>query len=116
MNLYHCMIDLKDDAKAIGFAAALDRWIEYLSAQGLVGQWRLLRRKLNLSADSCRDFLLEVEVADLAALDALFRHACGRSDEVDRMYHQVHAMIARVDCGLYRVFPDPERVERAAIL
>lgn len=116
MNVYHCMIDLKDDAKAMNFAAALEKWMAYLSDQGLVGSWRLMRRKLHLGADSCRDFLLEVEVDGLAALDILFYHACGRSDEVDRLYSQVHGMIGQLDCGLYRSFPDPERVERAALL
>jgi hypothetical protein len=38
-----------------------------LQRRGTIRSWRLLRRKLNLAADSCRDFLLEIEVEDGAA-------------------------------------------------
>jgi hypothetical protein len=116
MNLYHCFIDLKDGQKALAFAHALGNWMEYHKAQGTILGWRLLRRKLNLAADSCRDFLLEIEVRDLAQLDEAFRLVSRRSDEVDRLYGQITPMIARVEYGLYRPFPDPERAERVALL
>jgi len=116
MNLYHCMIDLKNDAKAMPFAKALEDWMTYLAETGHVGNWRLMRRKLNLTSDAHRDFILEIEVASLDALDSLFRQVCSKSDDVGALYDRVHQMIARVDYGLYRPFPDPERVERAAIL
>ena len=116
MNLYHVMIDLKDDAKALTFAKALDDWLDYLQAEGKILSWRLLRRKLNMASDSHRDFLLEVEVERLAQLDDMFRHIGQASDDVDRLYYPVHAMIAAADYGLYRPFPDEERVERVALL
>jgi hypothetical protein len=34
MNLYHCMIDLKDDAKALAFAQALGAWMDCLKGRG----------------------------------------------------------------------------------
>ena len=116
MNLYHVMIDLKDDAKALAFAKALDDWLSYLNGQGMIGDWRLMRRKLNLAAASSRDFLLEVEVARMAQLDEMFRHISQHSDEVERLYYPVHQMIARADYSLFRPFPDPERAERVALL
>ncbi len=116
MNLYHCFIGLKEGAKALAFAAALDNWMEFLKSQGAILNWRLLRRKLNLAADTHRDFLLEIEVTDLAMLDEAFRLVSRRSDTVDRLYSQVTPMIEQVEYGLYRPFPDPERVERAALL
>ena len=116
MNLYHCMIDLKNDAKAIVFASALERWMEHLLAEGLILRWRLLRRKLNLASASHREFVLEIEVQGLAALDDLFGHACSRSADVSELYEKVHGMVETVEYGLYRPFPDPERVERVAIL
>lgn len=116
MNLYHCMIDLKNDAKAIVFASAVERWMDHLKAEGLVRDWRLMRRKLNLSSDAHRDFLLEVEVEGLAALDRVFAYTCSHAEPVEDLYEQVHRMIETVDYGLYRPFPDPERVERAALL
>lgn len=116
MNLYHCMIDLKDDAKALPFAAALDDWMVFLAGHGLVSNWRLLRRKLNLASDAHRDFLLEVELDGLRDLDALFSFVSSDADGVDELYSRVHQMIKTVEYGLYRPYPDPARVERAAIL
>lgn len=116
MNLYHCMIDLKSDARAISFALALDAWMTLLRDQGRIGTWRLLRRKLNLAGDGCADFLLEIEVEDMAQLDAAFRFLGQADDDAIRRYDQMHQHIARVDFGLYRPYPDPERAERLAIL
>jgi hypothetical protein len=95
MNLYHCMIDLDHEAKALSFARALDDWMGLLQRRGTIRSWRLLRRKLNLASDSCRDFLLEIEVDDLAQLDRAFRLLGQPDDEVAAAYGQVHRMVAR---------------------
>lgn len=116
MNLYHCFIDLKQDAKALAFAAALENWMEFHKAKGTIQTWRLLRLKLNLASDCHRDFLLEIEVRDLGQLDEAFRLVSSRSDQVDALYSQITPMIDRVEYGLYRPFPDPERAERVALL
>jgi hypothetical protein len=117
MNLYHCMIDLKDDAKALAFAQALDHWMEHLKSKGVIERWRLMRRKLNLASDAHRDFLLEVEVKDLAQLDQAFRLVGSDKDEaVERLHRQVHLMVAKSDFGLYRPFPDTERAERMGLI
>ena len=116
MNLYHVMIDLKDDAKALAFAKALDDWLSYLMGQGKIGPWRLLRCKLGMSSGAHRDFLLEIEVERLAQLDDAFRHVAQHSDEVERLYYPVHQMIARAEYGVFRPFPDEDRAERVALL
>jgi hypothetical protein len=116
MNLYHCMIELKSDAKALAFSAALDAWMTHIQERGMIRDWRLMRRKLNLAADSCADFLLEIEVEDLTQLDKAFRLLGASDDETARKYTQVHQLIAQAQFGLYRPFPDPERVERLALL
>jgi hypothetical protein len=116
MNIYHCMIDLTDDAKPLSFAHALSQWMDYLQGAGLIENWQLSRRKLNLASGSHRDFLLIIEVTRLDQLDSLFRHVSSASDEVERLYDPLHRMIKTADFGLYRPYPDPERVERVAIL
>lgn len=116
MNLYHCSIDLKDGTKALAFANAVELWMDYLKERGKIKAWRLLRRKLGLAADSCRDFLLEVEVEDLAQLDQAFRTLEEKDEEVERLYFNVNALIANSEIGLYRPFPDPERAERMALI
>lgn len=116
MNLYHCMIDLKTEARALVFAMALDAWLSHLRDKGRIGDWRLLRRKLNLAGEGCADFLLEIEVADLAQLDAAFRYLGSGDDDAIRLYDQMRQHIGRVEFGLYRPFPDAERVERMALI
>lgn len=116
MNLYHCMIDLKQDAKALTFSLAVETWMSHLVAQGVVESWRLLRRKLNLASDCHSDFMLEIEVRDLSQLDQAFRLSGSHNEEVERMHRSVHDLIARSQIGLYRPFPDPERSERMALI
>lgn len=116
MNLYHCMIDLKDDAKALPFSHAMRAWMEHLKEQGVIENWRLMRRKMSLSSDAHRDFILEIEVTKLDQLDQAFKYVSSASDSVERLHSLVSTMIATSEIGLYRPFPDPERVERISIL
>ncbi|PWE29209.1 hypothetical protein C4N9_10400 [Pararhodobacter marinus] len=116
MNVYHCMIDLKPTAKALTFAHALDQWLSLLQREGRILTWRLMRIKLRLGGDDCADFLLEIEVEDLAMLDAAFRYLGRANEEAVELYEQMHQHIQHVDTGLYRPYPDPERVERMSLL
>ena len=116
MNLYHCSIDLRDTAKALAFAAAVEAWMTHLQEQGAIGSWRLCRRKLGFGAPQSRDFLLEIEVRDMTQLDEAFRMACTSDETVERLYTTVHQMVGVVDVALYRPFPDPERAERMALI
>jgi len=116
MNVYLCQIDLKKDAQALLFAQALDNWMNHLQEAGVVGTWVLLRRNLNLAADCYRDFLLQIEVADLAQLDQAFRWVGQQGDTADSLYSRMHDMIEQVEFGLFRPFPDPERAERLALI
>jgi hypothetical protein len=116
MNLYHCMIDLRHDAQALSFAAALSQWLGLLQEEGRIGDWRLFRRKLNLAGPGCADFLLEIELDDLAQLDAAFHYLADADDDARRRYAQMQQHVAHVEYGLYRPFPDPEGAERLALI
>jgi hypothetical protein len=116
MNLYHCMIDLKHDAKALIFASALEQWLALLQERSRIGAWRLYRRKLNLAGPGCADFLLEIELEDLAQLDDAFRFLAEADDDALRRYEQMRQHVAHVEYGLYRPFPDPEGAERLALI
>ncbi|MDP2740898.1 MAG: hypothetical protein Q8O82_19870 [Pseudorhodobacter sp.] len=116
MNLYHCMIELKSDAKALTFAGAVEAWMAALLETGDVLGWRLLRRKLGLASGQHTDFLLEIEVEDLAGLERAFRSAGQCNDSVARHFELMHAMIGRLETGLYRPFPGQEHRERIALI
>ncbi|MEM7472179.1 MAG: DUF6614 family protein [Pseudomonadota bacterium] len=116
MNLYQCNIDLRDDAKAVQFAVAVEAWMLHLKEHDVIEDWRLCRRKLGFGAPQARDFLLEIELEHLAQLDEAFRLTGSGNEEVERLYGSVHQMVREVDTALYRPFPDPERMERMALI
>ena len=116
MNFYHCSIDLRDDSKALAFAAAVEVWMEHLKSGGVIVSWRLCRRKLGFGAPRARDFLLEVEVENLTQLDQAFRFTANGGEQVERLYTTVHQMVGEVDIALYRPFLDAERAERMALI
>ncbi len=72
MNIYHCEIDLRDNAKALVFAVAVEAWMEHLLSQKVILGWRLCRRKLGFGAPQSRDFLLEIELKDMPSLIRCF--------------------------------------------
>lgn len=116
MTTYHCMIDLKPTANAIAFAHAVQNWFEMLKSAGKIESWQLQRRKLHLAGPGFGDFLLSVELHDLAQLDLAFGHLGEHQDVSLRAYEQMHGMIERCEVGLYRSFPDPVKAERLALI
>ncbi|MBP1804269.1 DUF6614 family protein [Rubellimicrobium aerolatum] len=116
MNLYHCMIELKQDAKALAFSAAAEAWLSRLQSRGIIVGWRLLRRKFGLASGPHTDFLLEIEVEGLSQLDSAFRALASGEDDDERRYNQFHQMIGRAEVGLYRPYPDPSQRERIAFI
>jgi hypothetical protein len=110
------MIALKDDAKALAFAQALEAWMNHLKEAGVILSWRLMRRKLNLAADCFADFLLEIEVDGLVQLDKAFHLTGTHDDDVERLHRAVHDLVGEVHFALYRPYPDLERAERMALL
>ncbi len=116
MNLYTASFDLKNDDKALSFAKSLDDWLSHLQAQGVIRCWRLYRQKLNLASGNHRDFLLEIEVENMAQLDDAFRALAKKDEGLDQLYRAVHHEILAADFALYRPFPDEERAERISFL
>ena len=116
MNLYHSMIELRPEARALAFAAATKGWMDYLQGRKLVVDWRLLRRKFGLAAGPHTDFLLEIALPGIATLENAFSELAEIDEEARRRYDQMHGMIAHVDSGLYRPYPDPAQRERIALI
>jgi hypothetical protein len=116
MNLYHCLIELQQDSRALAFAKATDTWMTHLKDRHLISGWRLMRRKFGLASGRHSDFLLEIEIDGMAALDAAFSALAMADDDATRHYEQMHKMIATVEVGLYRPYPDPAQRERIALI
>lgn len=116
MNLYHCMIDLRPEAHALAFAKAASAWMDHLRAQGIVADWRLMRRKFGLASGPHSDFLLEIDIPGLHALDDAFAHLAHADETANQCYEQMHGMIAHAETGLYRPYPDAQPRERIALI
>ncbi len=116
MNIYHCLIELKDGARALAFAAAVEAWMSYLKSKGLIRDWRLMRRKFGLASGNHTDFLLEIDITSLADLDRTFSALADVDDLAERRYDQMHQMIATMSVGLYRPYPDSAQRERIALI
>lgn len=116
MNIYHCMIELRDGARALAFAAAVQAWMNYLKSQGLIVDWRLMRRKFRLASGGHTDFLLEIDVGGLAALDDAFAALSAPDTEAEQKFDLMHNMIGTLEVGLYRPFPDASQRERIALI
>ena len=116
MNLYHCMVELKSGDRALQFAAAADAWLGHLKSENIITDWRLLRRKFGLASGQHTDFLIEIEVESMSALEKAFSQLSKMDDEHTRRYEFMHSLIGSLNVGLYRPYPDPEQRERIALL
>lgn len=116
MNIYHCLIELRPEARALSFAHTAGLWLDHLASLELVSGWRLMRRKFGLASGRHTDFVLEIEIQGMAALDEAFTALADADDHAVKLYEQMHAMIYSVEIGLYRPYPDPKQRERIALI
>lgn len=116
MNVYHCLIELKSGARALSFAHSVELWLDHLTKLQLVSGWRLMRRKFGLASGRHTDFVLEIEIEGLAALDDAFTALADADDDAVQLYEKMHAMIESAEIGLYRPYPDPAQRERIALI
>ena len=116
MNLYHCMVELKDPDRSLEFAAAASTWFDYLSEKKMITSWRILRRKFGLASGHHTDFLLEIEVENMAELERAFSELSTLDDDAYQKYTRFHDKIAEMKTGLYRPYPDPQQRERIALV
>ena len=116
MNVYHCLIELRTEARALSFAHAVGLWLDHLVKLELVTGWRLMRRKFGLASGRHTDFVLEIEIKGMAALDDAFTVLADADADAVQLYEKMHAMIESAEIGLYRPYPDPAQRERIALI
>jgi hypothetical protein len=109
VNVYHIWCNLKPGVGDLEFSERLGAYLGHLKAEGLIGDWRLMRRKLGLAPPSLGEFHVMVEVADLGQLDAAFTRVAGRGEPVEGLHFGVNSLVSDAMFALYRDFPDPVR-------
>ena len=116
MDVYHIWCDLKPGTSDLGFSEKVLAYLDHLKDQGLIGGWRLTRRKLGLGPAAIGEFHVMIEVRDLAQLDAAFQRVAGRGEPVEGFHFGVNSLLQNAVFALYRDFPDPVRVDRGTAL
>lgn len=109
MDIYHAWCDLKPGVKDVAFSAAATKYLGHLQEQGLIGGWRLARRKLGLGLAELGEFHLMIEVKDLAQLERAFVAVAGRTEPVEGFHFGVNSLVRNARFALYRDFPDAFR-------
>jgi hypothetical protein len=109
VNIYHVWCNPKPGVGDIAFSERLAAYMDHLKAEGLIENWRLLRRKLGLAPKGLGEFHIMIEVKDLAQLEAAFERVAGRSEPVEGFHFGVNSLVEDAVFALYRDFPDPVR-------
>ncbi|HEY8121907.1 MAG TPA: DUF6614 family protein, partial [Myxococcota bacterium] len=81
-----------------------------LAQRGEIASYRILRRKLALGIPEVGEFLVIIEAENLAQLDRAFASVSTRSGPIEALHAAVNQRVRDLRAGLYRDFPDPQRV------
>ena len=106
MDIYHVWCDLKQSGRDLEFRADLDRYLDQLRDDGLIGRYRVTRRKLGLGPKELGEFHIQMEVRDLAQLDDAFRYIVAGRNEIGPLHEAVYSSVKNLTFALYRDFPD----------
>jgi hypothetical protein len=109
MDIYNAWFDLKPGVSDTEFSDRLGAYMDHLKNDGLMQGWRLMRRKLGLSAAPVGEFHLMMEFSGLAQLDQAFNRVGARREPVETVHFGVNSLVQNVMFALYRDFPDAMR-------
>jgi hypothetical protein len=109
MDIYNAWFDLKPGVSDMEFSDRLAAYMDSLKNDGLMQGWRLMRRKLGLSAAPVGEFHLMMEFTGMAQLDQAFGRVGSRREPVESVHFGVNSLVQNVQFALYRDFPDPMR-------
>ena len=115
MNIYHCMVALKDPGASFGFSAASEAWFEYLCGEDLIKSWRLMRRKLPLASGAETDFIIEVELEREDMLAHTFPETADASPAAPHYFERLQVMIHQMHIGPYRPYFEYDQRERVRL-
>jgi len=110
MDHYHIWFDLKDTRQDLIFCQHLTAYLNSLKADGRIAHYRLARRKLGFGPQELGEFHCDIEAANLSQLESAFDVVARRSGELETLHARVFSMVTHFRSGLYRDFPDPQRV------
>jgi len=107
---YHIWCDLRPGAKDLEFVAAVDAMLGHLQGLGKLEGHSIARRKLGFGPESIGEWHVDIRTKDLAQLEDAFDHVTPRTGEMERLHAAVWSKVTNFKSGLYRDFPDENRV------
>ena len=110
MDIYHSFFNLKPGIGDLEFVEHARAYFEHLKAEGLLADYRIMRRKLGLSGVDLPEFHIMLEFEGMAQLDATFARVAARSEPIESLHHGVNSRVKDASFALYRDFPDEVRV------
>lgn len=110
MQHYHMWFNLIESHRDLEFAANVRAYLDFLKGRGLIRAWTLTRRKFGFAPPELGEWHVVVSTENMAELDGAFGLVATRDGEVERLHRPVYSMVKDFKSGLYRDFPDPERV------
>lgn len=110
MDTYAIWFDLAPGARDLELVDAMNGWLGALRDLGTVESWTLERRKFGFGPDGLGEFHVRIHFRDLAQLDEAFQVAAVRDGSKERLHIEVFSRVTNFRSGLYRPFPDPQRV------
>ncbi len=111
MQYYQMWCNLVDSRRDLEFCRNVDAYLGHLKAAGRIEGFRVTRRKFGFGPDGLGEFNVTVWTRDLTQLDEAFSMVAPRTGELERLHAGVYSMVTDFRSGLYRDFPDPERVQ-----
>ena len=111
MNYYEIWFNLRDTHKDLEFARAVDAYLGLLKREGRIADFRLARRKLGFGPPELGEFQITICAENLAQLDSAFDAVARRSGELEKLHAAVYSMVTDFRAGLYRDFPDRQRMD-----
>ncbi len=111
MDHYHIWFNLKPGIKDIDFSKNLDAYLGKLKQDGNIVDFQLSKRKLGFGPSELGEYHLDIQVEDMAQLDAAFFAASERTAPIEPLHFAVNQYVTDFKAALYRNFPDPHRKE-----
>ncbi len=110
MDHYHVWCDLRQGVKDLDLVKSIDGMLGHLKGLGLLEGYTIARRKLGFGPSEIGEWHIDIVTKDMAQLDAAFNHVSPRAGEMERLHAAVWSKVENFRSGLYREFPDANRV------
>ena len=106
---YHIWFDTHPGTQDLDLADAMEAFLSHMQADGTIVDWHLERRTLGLCSADLGEWHVDIQVNDLAQLQAAFDTITPRRGKDEKLHAGVWSKVTGLKFALYRDFPDANR-------